>query len=139
MGKITTVLHVFNHEDEIFAKKGTIQVSEIRNINLTNVLIDTGATTLCLPARYIAQLGLETFRTVNVQTVHGITEKRIFEDVTIKLGERHTVVECIEIDDNAQPLLGVIPLEAMGIELDMQHQQVKFLPYDSLNTYIALI
>ncbi len=113
--------------------------SEIHQLVLNDVLIDTGATTLCLPSKYIKQLGLTEYKTVAVSTVHGISEKRIYEYVMIKLAERHTVCECIEIDDNAQPLLGVIPMEAMGIELDLQKQIVKFLPYDLLSTYITVV
>jgi hypothetical protein len=53
--------------------------------------------------------------------------------------ERETICECIELPDDSIPLLGVIPLESMGIELDLQHQKLKFLPYDLLSTYITVV
>ncbi len=139
MGKIITVLHVINHIEEILAESGNLPKEDVHQLQLNDVLIDTGATTLCLPSKYVKELKLKKSRIVNVQTVHGIHEKRIYEDVTVKLGERHAVVDCIEIDDFAQPLLGVIPLEAMGIELDLQNQRIKFLPFDALSTYLTVM
>lgn len=53
--------------------------------------------------------------------------------------ERETNCECIELPDDTQPLLGVIPLEAMGIELDLQSQKLRFLPYDLLSTYLTVL
>ncbi len=93
--------------------------------------------TLCLPARYIEQLGLTKSRTVAVATTSGVSERGIYQDAKVRLGGRETVVECAELPDDADPLLGVISMEAMGIELDLQKQQIKFLPYDTLNTYIT--
>ena len=139
MGKILTKLTLINHFDEFREKAGLIRKDEIRISELENVLIDTGATTLALPQKYITNLGLETFKTVAVSTATGISERKIYSDVKVKLFERETICECIELPDDATPLLGVIPLEAMGVELDLQNQKLKFLPYDLLSTYITVI
>jgi len=138
MGKIITSLTITNRLDEAKAKDGLIKVEQIRSIKLDNVLVDTGATTLALPKKYIEQLGLEKLKTVAVSTATGIYERSIYRDATINLCDRIGTFECIEISNESQPLLGVIPLEMLGIELDLQTQTLKFLPDDVLSTYITV-
>jgi hypothetical protein len=58
MGKVFTTLTVINRADQIRAEDGTITSEQIRSVTLKNVLVDTGATTLCLPQSVTAQLGL---------------------------------------------------------------------------------
>ncbi len=138
MGKITTEITVTNNEDLILRKADVISDEEVRSVRVPNVLIDTGATTLCLPQKYINQLGLSDVRTVAVKTATGVSEAHIYQNVKLQLGAREAIVECVELPDEADPLLGVIPLEMMGIELDLQKQQIKFLPFDMLDTYITV-
>jgi len=138
MGKVTTDLSISNNEDLILLKNKVIEDSDVHTIHLSNVLMDTGATTLCLPQPYIQQLGLTEFRPVAVATAAGVTERYIYQNVKVQLGAREAIVECIELPDGTDPLLGVIPMEMMGIELDLQNQKVKFLPYDTLETYITV-
>ncbi len=53
---------------------------QIRSIALDNVLIDTGATTLCRLPQAIAQLGLDLLKEVDVITAAGLKKARIFQD-----------------------------------------------------------
>ncbi len=139
MGKIHTKLVIINNIDEILSEENVISKDKIRSCSIEDVLIDTGATTLALPARYIAQLGLKFMKTVAVSTATGISERKIYQNVKVRLMERETICECIELPDDTQPLLGVIPLESMGVELDLQSQKLKFLPYDLLSTYLTVL
>jgi len=138
MGKIIISLTIINHADEIRFEDGNITSDKIRKVELTDVLVDTGATTLALPKKYIDQLGLKIEKEVAVNTAAGVQKRFIYRDAKIKLMERQSTFECIELPNDAQPLLGVIPLEMLGIELDLQNQKLKFLPYDLLNTYITV-
>jgi clan AA aspartic protease len=139
MGKIITTLVITNRPDEVFAKRGVIAHDEIRSVTLNNVLVDTGATTLCLPADIIEQLGLEILRTVDVETATGISQARIFQDAKISLLGREGTFECLELPGGRSPLLGVIPLEALGIELDLQNQILKVLPISPTQTYLTIM
>ena len=49
MGKVFATLTIVNRADQIRAEDGTISPERVRSITLKNVLVDTGATTLCLP------------------------------------------------------------------------------------------
>ncbi|MCL1472473.1 retroviral-like aspartic protease family protein [Argonema antarcticum] len=138
MGKITTTLAVTNRLDQGLAERGFIAPDEVRSITLENVLVDTGATTLCLPQNVIAQLGLKLLKEVSVETATGIGQARIFEDAKISLMGREGTFECLELPGGSSPLLGVIPLEALGIELDLQNQRLILLPLSPTASYLRI-
>jgi clan AA aspartic protease len=138
IGKITTTLKITNRLDQGKAEDGLIPADRVRSITIKNVLVDTGATTLCLPQDAIAQLGLKLLKTVPVATATGIGTARIFEDAKISLMGRDATFECIELPVGADPLLGVIPLEALGIELDLQKQTLMLLPLSPTASYLRI-
>ena len=139
MGKVTTTLIVTNRIDQANAEDGIISPAQVRSITLNNVLVDTGATTLCLPKETIQQLGLKILREVDVATASGINKARIFRDATISLLGREGTFECLELPGGRDALLGVIPLEALGIEVDLKNQQLKLLPETSIDTYLTIM
>ena len=85
MGKVLTTITVTNRIDEANAKKGLIPQNQVRSITLNDVLVDTGATTLCLPQGAIAKLGLDLLKEVTVTTATGLSSARIFQDAKISL------------------------------------------------------
>ena len=139
MGKINTTVTIVNRLDRGKAEDGLIPADRLRSITIKDVLVDTGATTLCLPQDAIARLGLKLLKTVPVATATGIGTARIFEDAKISLMDREATFECIELPAGADPLLGVIPLEALGIELDLRNQQLIVLPISPTQTYLTIL
>ncbi|MDJ1182528.1 aspartyl protease family protein [Roseofilum casamattae] len=139
MGKIIATLTILNRADQSAATRGYIPEEEVRSLTLNNVLVDTGATTLCLPPDAIEQLGLELLKEVDVATASGFSKARIFQDARISLLGREGTFECLELPGGREPLLGVIPLEALGIELDLKNQQLKVLPEESIETYLTIL
>lgn len=139
MGKILTTLTITNRADQSAAKRGYIPTDQVRSLTLHNVLVDSGATTLCLPADAIAQLGLDLLREVDVTTAAGLRTARIFQDAHLSLLGREGNFECLELPGGQNALLGVIPLEALGIELDLQNQTLKVLPETSVDTYLTIL
>jgi hypothetical protein len=51
---------------------------------------------------------------------------------------REGTFECLELPGGSDPLLGVIPLEALGIELDLQNQQLILLPMSPTASYLRI-
>lgn len=139
MGKIITTLTITNRIDQANARQGLIPVEQVRSLTLDHVLVDTGATTLCLPSNAIAQLGLELLKEVDVATANGFSKARVFRDASISLLGREGTFECLELPGGRDPLLGVLPLEALGIELDLKNQQLKLLPETSMDTYLTIL
>jgi predicted aspartyl protease len=139
MVKVLTTLTIINRADQIRAKDGSISLEQIRSLTLENALVETGATTLCLPSATITALGLELLKEVDVSTANGISKARIFRDATISLHGREGTFECLELPGGRDALLGVIPLEALGLELDLQKQTFRVLPTESINTYLTIL
>ncbi|MEG3900267.1 MULTISPECIES: retroviral-like aspartic protease family protein [unclassified Microcoleus] len=139
MGKIITALTVTNRIDQANVERGIIPAEQVRSVTLDNVLVDTGATTLCLPPQIIAQLGLSLLKEVDVETANGIGKARIFQDAKISLVGREGTFECLELPGGMNPLLGVIPLEALGIELDLKNQRLIILPISPTQTYLTIL
>jgi clan AA aspartic protease len=137
-GKITTTITVTNRLDAGMASQGYISADQVRSVTLPNVVVDTGATTLCLPAETIRELGLEMLKETTAATAHGLIRVRIFRDATVLLLGREGTFECLELPGGTDPLLGVIPLEALGIELDLHNQRLRVLPDDTPDTYITI-
>ncbi|MEM8637509.1 MAG: aspartyl protease family protein [Cyanobacteria bacterium P01_G01_bin.54] len=139
MGRIITTLIITNRIDQANAERGLISSEDVRSLTLDNVLVDTGATTLCLPSDAIAQLGLELLKEVDVATAAGLSKAKIFQDARISLLGREGTFECLELPGGRDPLLGVIPLGALGIELDLNNQQLNVLPETSMDTYLTIL
>jgi clan AA aspartic protease len=139
MGKVHTKLTIINRADQIRAEDGAISSEQIRKVTLNQVLVDTGATTLCLPSEIIAKLGLKLLKEVNVATAMGIGKARIFRDATISLYEREGTFDCLELPGGQDPLLGVIPLEMLGLEPDLKNQALRVLPTESVDTYLTIL
>jgi len=139
MGKVFATLTIINRADQIRAEDGTIPPEQIRSITIKNVLVDTGATTLCLPPDAITKLGLKILKEVDVATAMGIGKARIFQDAKISMFGREGTFECLELPGGGDPLLGVIPLEALGLEIDLQNQTLKPLPISPTETYLTIL
>lgn len=139
MGKVLANLTITNRADQIKSSVGVIAPDEIRSVALQNVLVDTGATTLCLPIDAIEKLGLELLKEVDVSTANGVSKARVFQDAKILLCGREGTFECLELPGGQEPLIGVIPLEMLGLEPDLQNQTLRILPIESSNTYLTIL
>lgn len=139
MGKILTSLTITNRIDQALAEDGKLPLDQVRSVTLDNVLVDTGATTLCLPTEVIAQLGLKLLKEVQVETATGISKARIFRDASLRLCDREGTFECLELPGGRSALLGIIPLEALGLEPDLRHQTLRILPIASAETYLTIL
>ncbi|MEO9254198.1 MAG: retroviral-like aspartic protease family protein [Tepidiformaceae bacterium] len=128
MGKVIVDITLANRGDEIGAERRLLALGDVRSFVLHDVLVDTGASTISLPARMITRLGLTFAREVGVFTATGVQRARVFRDISVTIMGRSGSFECLELPDEAQPLLGVFPLEALGIELDLQHERLVLLP-----------
>ena len=129
-------IEVTNNKDLLKAEEKLIGETEIRKLVLNNVLVDTGATTLCLPKKYIEQLGLSILREVVVSTATGEYVTNIYNNAMLQVSGRSTIVEVIELHDNALPLLGVIPMEILGLQVDVVKHELRLLPDHSKDTYL---
>jgi predicted aspartyl protease len=138
MGKVTTTLTVTNWVDEVLAERGFIPNDQVRSLTLENVLVDTGASRLCLPKEVIESLGLKCVGENDVKTALGPTKFRVFAGVKLIVAGREGRYDCVELPEGTDPLLGLIPLEDLGLEPDLQNQQLRVLPIEGKDTYLMV-
>jgi len=139
VGQVRTTITVANRDDIARARYGDISPDQVRRETIDNVLVDTDATLLALPAALIQRLGLQHLRDVDIETAHGFTTARIFGDVTLTVEGRSAPFECLELPGGESVLLGVRPLEALGLELDLQNQRLIVLPDRGPETYVMAL
>ncbi len=81
MGKVLVAARLENLEDVYKAAQDALPAEQVRAVDVTDALIDTGATGLLLPRRLIAQLGLSVLRTRPARTIAGRIEVPIYRAV----------------------------------------------------------
>ncbi|MBW4509619.1 MAG: aspartyl protease family protein [Scytonematopsis contorta HA4267-MV1] len=138
-GKVTTKITITNQIDQTLAERGFIPTEQIRSITLDDVLVDTGATRLCLPKHIILDLGLPFQGEVDVKIATGLQKVRVFKMLNLSVEGREGVFNCIELPEGSDPLLGLIPLEDLGLEPDLQNQKLRVLPLEGKDTYLMVL
>lgn len=63
----------------------------------------------------------------------------MFQDAKISLCGREGTFECLELPGGRNSLIGVIPIEALGLELDLQNQTLEVLPSKLIDTYLMIL
>lgn len=136
VGQVNVSITVTNHIDQILAERGFIAADEVRTVTLDNVLVDTGATMLCLPTAVVEQLGLPFKGKAIVNTAAGKRTVRVLKEANLLIGDRRSTFDCLELTEIDQPLLGVVPMESLGLEPDLQNQTLRALPATEGETYL---
>jgi predicted aspartyl protease len=120
MDKVTVPARIENLSDLTLAKKGFAKADQVRSLEVTDALVDTGATLLSLPKRRVEELGLVRKRTRTARTAAGIVSFGIYEPVQLTVQGRECIVEVAEIPDECPVLIGQIPLELLDFVVDPQ-------------------
>ena len=124
MGKVVVSARIENQSDLIGVAERRLEPEKIRSLEIPDALVDTGATMLSLPRRYIRQLGLIRHRTRTARTAAGIVAFGIYEPVRFTIQDRDCFVEVAEIPDECPVLIGQIPLEVLDFVVDSAGQRL---------------
>jgi predicted aspartyl protease len=139
MGRVVTTITLTNDLDSGMAERGAMAAADVRSLTIDDVLVDTGAGLLCLPAGVIARLGLRLLEVVAITTAVGPAEARVFRDVLLTVEGRSGTFDCIEVPDGATALLGLLPLERLGLEPDLANQRLRLLPNSGWDNYLTVL
>jgi len=139
MGSVNATLTLSNIIDKARADAGEIAASAVRSVTLTDVLVDTGATYLGAPPDIIAQLGLRPRGALPIRTANGVIQARLFSDGELTVMGRSTTLDVLELPVGTPVLLGVTPMEILGLEPDLRNRQLRLLPLGPNDTYITAL
>lgn len=124
MGKVLVPAVIENLDDLFAAKKGQIPVEQVRRIEVTDALIDSGATGLLMPKRMVEALGLTALYTRSAKTAAGIVQLNVYRAVRLAVQGRDCISDVSEIADDLPVIIGQIPLENMDWVIDMRGRQL---------------
>jgi len=91
-------------------------------------LVDTGAIDCLVPAKHLREIGIEPRGTRTFELADGSEVKLDVATAEIEFMGEMVGTTVIFADDDAEPILGVAPLESVGIEVDPRSQCLKRLP-----------
>jgi predicted aspartyl protease len=125
MGKVTEDVKLTSYDSLRDFKNKIIKEAEIKSLYLQNVIVDSGATLMCLSKKLIEKLGLEPLRTVKVNTADGIKETTIYGPVLIEIKDRVARQDVMELKHpGIDALIGQLPLEQLDFLINPSIQRL---------------
>jgi predicted aspartyl protease len=118
MGKVVVPARVENVYDLHEVSLGSRPAEEVRRLDISDALSDTGASTLSLPRRMVAQLGLKPFRKRQARTSAGTVTLQVYGTVRLTIQDRDCTCDVVEISDDCPVLIGQVPLELLDLVVD---------------------
>lgn len=124
MGKVLVAAKLENLADLFDVEQGRLRDEQVRRIEIPDAFVDTGATTLLLPRRVIASLGLQPLRTRQARGIGGTVDMTMYRAVRLTVQGRDCVVDVGEIPDDFPVLIGQVPLELLDWVVDSKQQRL---------------
>ena len=124
MGKVLVAARIENLFDVEKREGGALAPDQVRAVEVTDALVDTGATGLLMPKRLIAQLGLRPYRTRASRTIAGPVPLTMFTAVRLTLEGRDCLSDVAEIGDDFPVVIGQVPLELLDLIVDPKRQRL---------------
>lgn len=118
MGRVVVPAVVENLGDLWNVHEGRLQPDKVRRVEIEEALVDTGATTLCLPAGIIQQLDLMQIGERTTMSSQGPHRARFFGPVRLTVQGRNCHVDVVELPNGVPTLIGQIPLESLDFVVD---------------------
>lgn len=124
MGKVLVTAKIDNLEDLYKVNLNLLASEQVRSLEVTDALVDTGATGLLLPKRLISQLGLQPLRTRQARTIAGPTPLPMYRAVRLTVQGRECISDVGEIPDDFSVVIGQVPLELLDWVVDLKGQRL---------------
>ena len=124
MGKVLVAAKLESLDDLFNAHKGLLPSDQVRTVDVSDALVDTGATGLLVPTRLIRQLGLEPVRVRDSRTIAGHVSLQTYRAVQLTVQGRDCISDVTEIPDEFSVVIGQVPLELMDWVVDPKGQRL---------------
>lgn len=124
MGLVHAELELVNANDIWLAKRHQIGQEEIKRITIT-ALVDSGAVFLAINENIQEYLQLDVIGRKSMQMAdNSWVECDVVGPVEIRFQNRDGQFSALVMPGDSEPLLGVIPMEAMDVLIDPLRQQL---------------
>ncbi len=122
MGKVLVPVRLENVYDLHEASLGSRAAEAVRRIDVPDALVDTGASTLSVPSRLVAQLGLKPLRSGQARTSAGPVTLQMYGTVRLIVQGRDCTCDVVKVADDRPLLIGQVPLELLDFVVDPSRQ-----------------
>lgn len=116
----TTQIELENQYDLVAVKLGVMSPEDVRRLTVTDALVDTGATGLCLPIPLIEQLGLTPIEMRRARAATGIVDRMLYSEVQFTILERTSTIQVTDLPEGSPVLIGHMVLEHLDLCLDIK-------------------
>ena len=116
----TTEIKLANLEDLHAVRLGVKKPEDVRRFTVTDALVDTGATGLCLPTSLIERLGLTPIERRTARTAAAIVERTVYSEVEYTMLERTHSIRVTNLPEGSPVLVGHMLLEQLDLCVDMK-------------------
>ena len=116
----TTQIELENQYDLVAVKLGVMNPGDVRRLTVTDALVDTGATGLCLPIPLIEQLGLTPIEMRRARAATGIVDRMLYSEVQFTILERTSTIQVTDLPEGSPVLIGHMVLEHLDLCLDIK-------------------
>jgi clan AA aspartic protease len=125
MGKVMQRIKLTNAADIVRAGDGHLAPEHVRSIEI-EALIDTGASTLILPADVVAKMGFDQLDVKKVRLADGslIDSPRV-TNVRLEICGRDMLTSAYVMPAGTTALVGQIPLEELDLIVDPKRQELR--------------
>ena len=124
MGQVYADIELINQDDIVLARNYHIGEDEIKKMPI-RALVDTGAQFMCINENIQEVLRLPFIDKRRVQLADGkIVTCDVVGPVEIKFVNRSSTCKAMILPGDAEPLLGILPLEEMDVIIDPKRIQV---------------
>jgi predicted aspartyl protease len=124
MGRTVVTAKLENLDDLFSVQKGQLPDEKVRRVDVSDALVDTGATRLLVPKRLIDQLGLFSYRTRDTRTIAGPASLPMYRAVRLTVQGRECIMDVAEIPDEFSVVVGQVPLELMDWVVDPKNRRL---------------
>jgi predicted aspartyl protease len=124
MGKVLVTALLENLDDLFEVDKGQRAPGQVRRVEVTDALVDTGATGLLVPLRLVQQLGLRQWKFRPAQTIAGPTAIAMYQTVRLTIKGRECHCDVGAIPDKFPVIIGQVPLESLDWIVDPRGQRL---------------
>ena len=105
-GKVVVTAKIESLEDLYMVEEGLLPADQVRWLEVRDALVDTGATILSMPKRFVTQLGLRPVRSRQARTSAGPMTLQVYGAVRLTIQGRDCVSEVIGTPDDRPVLIG---------------------------------
>lgn len=124
MGKVIVSARIENLSDLHHVQTAALPREQARSLEVTDALVDPGATALSMPKRLIEQLGLRPTQKRRVMTAAGPGEIQRYDAVRLVVQGRDCIVDVTGLPDECPVLIGQVPLELLDFVVDPAGQRL---------------